>query len=366
MNHRTLSAVLSIGGLNIEPPIIQGGMGVAVSSSHLAAAVSNEGALGVVAAVGASLSCPNQKLPYSEKSYLGLRKILQDTKKLTSKPFGVNIMCALTDYDELVRAAIDEGAAVIISGAGLPMHLPMLVGEAPVKLVPVVSSVRATSIICREWRKKYRRLPDAIIVEGIAAGGHLGFSLDEIQQKQALEQIVTDVLAYVKDFTAAEGSKIPVIAAGGVFNGKDIARFLSLGAAGVQMGTRFVCTHECDADIAFKKAYVNCTKEDIIIVKSPVGMPLRVMRNSFIDELLESGKKPFACTYHCLKSCSPFNSPYCIAKALTNAASGNLAKGIITCGANAYRVKEIVSVHELITELTQECGAAMAGENLPQ
>lgn len=350
---------LVIGNLHINPPIIQGGMGVAISSSRLAAAVSNEGAMGIIAAVGASEFCNQTGLSYKEKSYQGLRTLLQNARALTTRPIGVNIMCALSDYDELVRAAVDENVDVIISGAGLPMHLPELTGDAPIKLIPVVSSVRAASIICRAWEKRYQRLPDAFVVEGAAAGGHLGFSIDELSRNPSLEMIVSEVIEYLKTIEEKYSRHIPVIAAGGIFNGADIARFLKLGAAGVQMGTRFVCTDECDASLAYKEAYLKCKKEDIVIIKSPVNLPLRVIKNAFVNELMNSTKKPFTCSYHCLKNCIPAKSPFCIAQALAHAAAGNLDNGVITCGANAYRIKKIASVHELISELMDESIVAM-------
>ncbi len=359
MSHNNTLPDLVIGDLHINPPIIQGGMGVAISSSRLAAAVSNEGALGVIAAVGSARSCNIPNLNYQEQSRRGIQNIFADAKKMTARPFGVNIMCVLSNYDELVHAAVEAGVEVIISGAGLPMHLPSLTQGSPVKLIPVVSSVRAASILCRTWWKKYHRLPDAFVVEGTAAGGHLGFSLEEISRSPSLESIVTEVVAYLETVAAEHGSRIPVIAAGGIFTGADIARFLKLGAAGVQMGTRFVCTDECDASDSYKQAYIDCTQEDIVIIKSPVGLPLRVLHNSFVEALLNDEKKPFHCTYRCLKNCNPSGSPYCIANALINAADGNLSDGIITCGANASRIQTIVPVRELIAELADDCLAAL-------
>ncbi len=360
MESNSLFSKLFIGDIAVDIPIVQGGMGVDVSSCGLAAAVSNAGGLGVVAAVGASQHCENTQLGYAERSYQGLRRILRKTRELTDRPFGVNIMYALSDYDELVRAAVDENAAVIISGAGLPLHLPRLVGASPVKLVPVVSSGRAASIICRTWWKKYRRIPDAVIVEGTAAGGHLGFSYEELGNPRSLGEIVVEVAAYTRGVELEHGCRIPVIAAGGVFTGADIAAILKLGASGVQMGTRFVCTDECDADRRFKEMYVKSTESDIVIIKSPVGMPLRVLRNKFVEDLLRDGRKPFRCTYHCLKTCVPGKSPYCIANALNIAARGNVDDGLVTCGANAYRVKEIVPVRRLLSELVEECRNGLA------
>ena len=356
MNQTAVLPDLVIGGLHINPPIIQGGMGVLVSSSRLAAAVSNEGALGVVAAVGAGEEAEREHLSYRDWSAQGLRKILKKARSLTNNPIAVNVMCALSNYEDLVRVAAEEGVAAIISGAGLPMKLPELVPSADTKLIPVVSSDRAASIICRIWWKRYNRLPDALIVEGPSAGGHLGFSMTEIAgTPPPLETIVTSVLEYVKTVETKHSVKIPVIAAGGIFTGEDIARFLKLGASGVQMGTRFVCTNECDASPLYKQAYLNCSKEDIIIIQSPVHLPLRVIRNPFVDRLRNGGKKEFRCTYHCLKNCVPSKSPYCIALALKNASEGHLAEGFVTCGSNAYRINKITSVKELIDELADEC-----------
>ncbi len=347
---------LVIGDLTINPPIIQGGMGVLVSSSRLAAAVSNEGALGVVAAVGAGEDYVQQELNYKERSFLGLRKMLKKAKDLSSNPIAVNVMCALSNYADLVKAAEKEGVAAIISGAGLPLQLPGLVESRDIKLIPVVSSDRAASIICRTWWKKFKRFPDAIIVEGHSAGGHLGFSLNELATiPRSLENIVSDVLAVTKEVRSQHNVTIPVIAAGGVFDGNDIARFLRLGASGVQMGTRFVCTHECDAAPQYKETYINSTEEDIVIIESPVKLPLRVVRNAFVDKMQTGKKEPFKCDYQCLKNCKPATSPYCIAKALKNASEGNMDEGFVTCGSNAYRINHLSSVKELIKELVDEC-----------
>jgi nitronate monooxygenase len=347
---------LIIGDLRIHPPIIQGGMGVRVSGSRLASAVSNEGALGVVASVATGEEWPDRSLDYAARSYVSLRDMLQQTKLLTPNPIAVNIMCAVTNYEDLVKAADQEEVAAIISGAGLPLKLPALVKHRSIKLIPIVSSGRAADLICRSWARKHNRLPDALVVEGSLAGGHLGFSMDDVVTPHVpLESIVQDVLAVAARYTKECDISIPVIAAGGVFNGRDIARFLKLGASGVQMGTRFVCTDECDASLQYKEAYLNCRKEDILVIRSPVKLPLRVIRNSFVDRILSGKKVKFSCPYHCLATCEPDKSPYCIAQALVNAYRGNMRAGFATCGANAYRVDRILSVRELIQELVDEC-----------
>lgn len=347
---------LRIGNLNIDPPIIQGGMGVRVSSSSLVSAVSNEGALGVIAAVALGEDTENQNLDYATRSSLSLRSIIRKTKKLTKNPFGVNIMCALTNYADLVNVSQEESVDVIISGAGLPLKLPGLIKNHTTKLVPIVSSGRAAKIICSIWQKRYLRLPDAIVVEGPLAGGHLGYSHAELDDPKHfnLDGILVDVLKVVKEFETKFKVKIPVIAAGGIFDHQDIKRVIKLGASGVQIATRFVCTHECDASIKYKEAYINSKKEDVIVIKSPVGMPGRVINNKFVERINNQEKIDFNCPYKCLITCDPGKVNYCIAKALINAYRGDLDNGFAMCGSNAYRINKIVSVKELIAELVGE------------
>jgi len=345
---------LDIGDLRIAIPIIQGGMGVRVSSFGLASAVSNEGGLGVIAAVGLGEEGFVAGSDYVANSRSAFVSAIRKTRTLTKNPFGVNIMCALTNYEDLVNSAQEESVDVIISGAGLPLKLPSLVKNKRTKIVPIVSSARATQLICDVWKRRYKRLPDAIVVEGPEAGGHLGYSLEEIADKEhvTLDNILKEVLAVVKGFESSL-HKIPVIAAGGIYDGEDIARVIRLGASGVQMATRFVCTYECDVDIKYKEAYLAAKKEDIIIIKSPVGMPGRVINNEFVKKITSGERVNLGCQYKCLATCDPQKVNYCIAKALYNASKGQMDKGFAMCGSNAYRIKKIVSVKELILELTK-------------
>jgi NAD(P)H-dependent flavin oxidoreductase YrpB (nitropropane dioxygenase family) len=345
----------NIGGLIIELPLVQGGMGVRVSNSSLVSAVSNEGALGVIAAVGLGEEGDVPGTNYVERSRAALIKSIRETRKLTTKPFGVNIMCALGNYDDLVNAAQEENVDVIISGAGLPLKLPALVKNSKTKLVPIVSSGRATHIICSAWQRRYKRLPDAIVVEGPLAGGHLGYSHEELADSKHfnLDSILKDVLAALKVFETEE-HKIPVIAAGGIFDGKDIARVIRLGASAVQMATRFVCTNECDVSQAYKETYLAAKEEDIIIIQSPVGMPGRVINSEFVRRINSGEKMDIGCKYRCLVTCDPTKVNYCIAKALLSAARGQMDNGFAMAGSNAHRIKKIVSVKELITELVTE------------
>ncbi|MDP1853297.1 MAG: nitronate monooxygenase family protein [Candidatus Omnitrophota bacterium] len=345
---------LDIGDLRIEIPIIQGGMGVRVSSFGLASAVSNEGGLGVIAAVGLGEEGNVVGSDYVVRSRSALVDAIRKTRALTNKPFGVNIMCALTNYEDLVDAAQEESVDVIISGAGLPLKLPFLVKNKETKLVPIVSSARATKLICSVWQRRYNRLPDAIVVEGPLAGGHLGYSMEELGDKKNvyLDKILSEVLLVVKDFESP-AHKIPVVAAGGIFDGEDIARVIRLGAGGVQMATRFVCTYECDAADNYKKTYLSAKEEDIVIIQSPVGMPGRVIINEFVKGILRGERVDFGCAYKCLSTCDPLKVNYCIAKALFNAARGQMDKGFAMCGSNAYRINKIVSVKELFLELVE-------------
>ena len=343
--------VLKIGDIEISPPIIQGGMGVRVSGANLAAAVANEGCVGIIALVGLG---DFEGLPRKEALKIhsdAVRSSIRAAKRKSDGVVGVNIMCALSDYKLLVSIAVEEKVDLIISGAGLPLDLPKLVPDENIKLLPIVSSARALKLICRRWSNKYDRLPDAVVVEGTKAGGHLGFSYEEIQDPKtpSLEVIVSDVIKIAN----SQERPFPVIPAGGIFDGSDIARFLKLGASGVQMGTRFVCTYECDVHENFKKAYLNAKKEDLCIIKSPVGLPGRVLRNDFVDAINAGATFPNKCGYRCLKTCDPKTTPYCIASVLMKAADGKLDESFAFAGTNAYRCEKIVPVRELVAELVE-------------
>ncbi|MGE4299934.1 MAG: NAD(P)H-dependent flavin oxidoreductase [Desulfovibrionaceae bacterium] len=356
--------ILTIGDVVARVPIVQGGMGVGISLSGLAAAVANQGGVGVIAAAMIGMKESDAGTDPRGANVRALRKEIRAARAMTKGIIGVNIMVALTDYDELAEASVEEGVDIIFSGAGLPVDLPK---HAPAgshtKLAPIVSSGRAASILCRKWLHKYHRLPDALVVEGPKAGGHLGFKPEQLDQPEfALEILVPEVLAAVRPFEEENKTKIPVIAAGGVYTGADIHRFLRMGAAAVQMGTRFVATHECDADDAFKQSYVTAKADDMVVIKSPVGLPGRAIGNQFITDVANGLRKPFKCPYKCLKTCDYHTAPYCIAMALTNAKRGKLKYGFAFAGANAYRTTRIISVAELIDELRTEYDAAVTAE----
>ncbi len=333
-----------------------GGMGVRISGANLASAVTNDGGLGVISSVGLSEG-RNYTGNYKEASSKALvDEIAAARSKITNNgPLGVNIMRALTNYDSLVATAIDSKVDFIISGAGLPTDLPSyLKADSTTMLIPIVSSARAAEIIMKNWKKKYNYLPDAIVVEGPKAGGHLGFKPEQINDENfRLEKLIPEVVAAAKSFETTS-QRIPVVAAGGIYYGGDIRKFLELGASGVQMATRFVTTDECDADIRFKEAYLNCKKEDLVIIKSPVGMPGRAIKNKFLMEVEEGIRHPVKCPYHCLVTCEQKNSPYCIAQALIGAQKGEFQNGYVFAGANAHLSREIISVKELNNRLNNE------------
>jgi len=349
---------LNIGDLKIPVPIIQGGMGVRVSLSRLAAAVANEGGVGTISA--ALIGGLKSNLTLDDSTIADIKELTEQLRKassLTSGVIAVNVMVALTNYSALVKTAAQEGAHIVVAGAGLPLGLPALVKGTKTKIIPIASSGRAADIICRTWIKKHNYIPDAIIVEGPKAGGHLGFRFEELESESVmpvLGNIVSDVVKVAAKY--GKNKNIPVIAAGGVSTGKDIAGMLKLGASGVQIATRFVPTHECDASEAFKNAYVSAKKEDITIIKSPVGMPGRALNNDFIKRARRDEIK-FRCFYQCLKTCNPAKSPYCIAEALLNAVDGKLDESVIFVGANAWRTEKIVSVKDVMKELLTEAEA---------
>lgn len=351
---------LRIGNLVADIPIIQGGMSVGVSLSGLASAVANEGGIGVIGAAGIGMFETDFETNFQRANRRALQKEIRKAKEKTSGIIGVNILMALSDARELIRVAAKEGADLVFLGAGLPLRLPDEViptksENVSTKIVPIVSSARATKIIFKYWEKNYNCVPDVIVVEGPKAGGHLGFKIDQIDDPDyALEKIFPEVLDVVKNYEEQFEKDIPVIAAGGIFTGKDIYKYVQLGASGVQMGTRFVATHECDASEEFKEMYIKCKKEDLEIIKSPVGLPGRVIKNQFILDVERGIRKPFRCPWKCLKTCDFRRSPYCIARALTNAQKGNLDDGFTFAGVNAYKIDKIISVKELIKSLVSE------------
>jgi len=326
-------------------------MGVRVSKANLAAAVANEGCAGVIATVGLGNFEHAPGSEFVELNRVALQDEIRKTRQMTNGIIGANVMVALSNYESLVKTCVEEKVDIIISGAGLPLQLPAYTAETDIKLVPMVSSARSLKLICRKWMKDFNRCPDAVVIEGGKAGGHLGYTLEQLEKNNpTLDEILADVLQLMQQLP----TPFPVIVAGGIFTGEEMAHYLKLGASGVQMATRFVCTEECDVDMKFKQAYLDAGPEDTTLIKSPVGMPGRVINNAFVKKINAGQTIPFKCKYRCLRSCNPAVAPYCIAEVLAKAAEGKLDEAFAFAGSNAWRCNEIVSVKSLIQKIMQE------------
>lgn len=347
---------LSIGTHHSSQAIIQGGMGVGISLHRLFSAVANEGGIGVISAAGLGLIYRKLSKDYLEASKLGLQKEIRLSRERTSGILGVNIMVAMTNFSDMVRCAIEQKVDILFAGAGLPLDLPSYKpAESDTALVPIVSSARAAKLIIEKWKQNYNYLPDAIVVEGPKAGGHLGFRTSQIEDARfQLESLIPEVVAEVHFYEQLYDQKIPVIAAGGIYNGRDIRQYFQLGASGVQLGTLFVTTHECDAAVDFKMTYIHSKQEDIQLIESPVGMPGRAIRNSFLESVERGEKKPIQCPVKCIKTCDVEKAPYCIIAALMNSYKGNMNSGYAFAGANAYRATELISVADVFKRLNSE------------
>lgn len=351
---------LKINGLEIRVPIIQGGMSVGISLSRLTSAVAKEGGVGVIGTAGIGMLEPDFNTNFQEANRMALRNEIRKARDNTKGVLGTNILIALTDYLDLIETATNENIDFIFLGAGLPIGnlkaLPEdVLKRALTKIIPIVSSARALKIIFQYWAKEFGLVPGAVIVEGPLAGGHLGFKKEQIKDPNySLEKILPEVISEVNVFEKKFNKEIPVIAAGGIYTGRDIKKFMDMGAKGVQMSTRFVGTYECDASEKFKEAYLKCKEEDLVIIESPVGLPGRAVKNTFLEAVFAGKKHPFECPWKCLRTCDFDNAPYCIGRALTKAKEGFLNEGFCFAGANAYRVKKIVSVKELMDELVKE------------
>ena len=339
---------LKIGNLTAKIPVIQGGMGVGVSLSSLAGSVAKAGGVGIISTAQIGFREPD----YDENPLAcNLRAIPKEIEKAREIApdgiIGVNIMVATQHYEDYVRAAVEAGVDLIISGAGLPMNLPELTKDTPVLIAPIVSSAKSFHVITKYWMKKYERRPDLVVIEGPEAGGHLGFTRDELDSytKESYDEEVKVIIGLAKQ------QEIPVVVAGGIYDRADLEHYLALGAKGVQMATRFVTTVECDASDAFKQAYLDARKEDMVIISSPVGMPGRAIHNEFVDRV-NAGERFMQRCHCCVKTCDPATTPYCITAALINAVRGNVKDGLIFCGSNAYRADHMETVAEIMEEFS--------------
>ncbi|TCK90527.1 NAD(P)H-dependent flavin oxidoreductase YrpB (nitropropane dioxygenase family) [Natranaerovirga hydrolytica] len=346
---------LKLDDIEVKLPIIQGGMGIGVSREKLAAAVSNAGGIGVLS--GAQIGYDEEdfyKNPFKANVRALKKHITEAKKNIKNGILGINFMVAQRYYDEYVKEAVDSGIDIIISGAGLPIKLPKLVEGTKVKIAPIVSSARALKLILKSWDKKYKTTADMVVVEGPKAGGHLGFSVEDIEKDIDFDGILLEVMNEVKAYEEKYHKHIPIIAAGGISNGYDIAKYLKLGVDGVQIATRFVTTQECDAHMNYKQKYIEAKKEDVTLVKSPVGLPGRALNNNFVKRLNNQERIVDDKCHLCISSCNPKEIPFCISKVLIDAVKGNADEGLMFCGEKAYLAKEITTVQEVMDELVEQ------------
>ena len=348
---------LQIGEYTIPVPIIQGGMGVRVSVHRLASAVANEGGVGIIATVALSLASKYYKKgkDYYQANIKALIDELCLSHELSPKGIiGTNCMVAIRDFEAMVRTSVEHGAHMIISGAGLPLRLPeFAAGNPRTALIPIVSSQRAARLLAKRWRKLYKRIPDAILFEDPnTAGGHLGVRRDQLFSEESTSERVVPQLA---EWSRTEyGDEIPIISAGGIWDRKDIDRALSLGAKGVQMASRFLCTHECDADQRYKQAFIDAKESDVVIIDSPARLPGRALNTPFTRTLFHGGEVANKCVATCLSSCScrEEKDAFCIAEALHRAQQGDIERGLVFTGTNGVRHTHMSHVRDIFTELT--------------
>jgi len=341
---------LKIGKYESRFPVIQAGMGVRVGNADLAAETINCGGYGTIASVGLG-DIEKSKTNFVSESNRLLVDEIGKARKLAgeSGPLGVNVMVALSNYEEIIRASVEAGIDFIISGAGLPIPLPEFVGDSDVALIPVISGGRALEILLRAWKRKYNRKPDAIVVEGPKCGGHLGFSYDMLDHPEtcSLEKLLQEV----KEVMAKYECDVPVVAAGEVASREDIEDALKIGYDGVQIGTKFITTEEAGIDKKSKQVFIDAVDEDVVVIKSPVGLPVRVLNTPLVQRVLDGGREKFTCPYRCLRTCRPAKVPFCIAKALLATWRGDVDNGLYMTGCNITALDRIIPLKEFFDTL---------------
>ena len=342
---------LVIGEKTARYPIIQGGMGVGISLHNLAGTVAKEGGIGIISTAQIGFQEPDFDQDPLSANLRAIGKELKMAREICPDGIiGFNIMAATNEYEKYVREAAAQKADVIISGAGLPTELPVFVEGTNVKIAPIVSTEKSAGVILKFWDKKYRRTADFIVIEGPKAGGHLGFHKDQIDfySQEIYDKEIEKIIGVVGKYEEKYKCKIPVIVAGGITDKKDMERVKKLGADGIQVGSRFVATKECDADIRYKQSYVNAKKEDIVIVQSPVGMPGRAILNPFMKRIMSGERVSPSLCHRCLAKCNPSSIPYCITEALIKAAKGDVDHALLFCGADTYKINQISTVRDVI------------------
>ena len=343
-----------IGKKRLKKPLIQGGMGIGVSLSGLAGAVAKEGGAGTISAAQIGFLQPEFEQNPVLANLKAMEEELQKARKIAPDGIlGFNIMVAMNHYETYVRKAVETGADFIVSGAGLPLDLPAMVSDTDIAIAPIVSSARGAALILKYWEKKYHRYPDFIVIEGPEAGGHLGFSRKQLEEKMNYDMEISEILKLVRVYEKKAERKIPVAVGGGICDKARAEHGFMLGADLIQVASRFITTKECDADSAYKDAYLKAQKEDIVLVSSPVGMPGRAIRNPFLERV-EKGEvqRPQKC-FGCLKHCNPAEIPYCITEALIHAVKGDTENGLLFCGAQGFLANQIETVQDVMEDLLE-------------
>ena len=345
---------LKIRGLEAKYPVIQAGMGCRIGMADLASAVVNCGGFGTIASVGIG-DLERGKIDFVNECNVNFALEIEKARALCGgkKNLGVNVMVALSNYEEIVRTAVASGADYIISGAGLPLPLPEYVGDADIALIPVISSGRAFEVVVKTWLRKYNRKPDAVIIEGPRCGGHLGFTMEMLEQPETCSLEI--LLKEVKDVIAKyQLDGLPVLAAGEVCCREDIEKFIKMGYDGVQIGTYFLTTEEAAIDPRSKQVFIDAQTDDIVIIKSPVGLPVRVLKTPLVQRVLGGNREKFTCPYRCLRSCNPAKSLFCIASALIATWRGDTENGLYMVGCNIEACRKIFPVREFFETLEGE------------
>lgn len=345
---------LKIGEKLTRVPLIQGGMGVGVSLGRLAGSVAREGGIGIISTAQIGYREPDFDRNPEEANLRAIESEMKKARAISPEGIiGYNVMTALKEHAAHIRAAVKAGADIVISGAGLPTELPALTEGSSTKIAPIVSTDKSANVILKYWDRKYKRTADLVVIEGPEAGGHLGFKKEELgaYTKESYDDEIRKIIATVKRYGEKYGMDIPVVVAGGIYDSSDVKHVMELGADGVQVATRFVTTEECDADIRYKQAYIDASENDIRIVKSPVGMPGRAIMNTFMECVMGGEKIPHSPCHRCLAKCSPADIPYCITDGLIEAVKGNIEKGLLFCGAKAWKADRIEKVSDVIQAL---------------
>lgn len=332
----------------LDIPLIQGGMGIGISLGRLAGTVAKHGGMGVVSGVNPGYRNPTfMQDPLKANGQALIEEVAKAKDIAQGKGMvAVNLMFAMRAFEEMIAYAVKAKADAIICGAGMALTLPSLVPD-DMLIAPIVSSKRALRLIVSTWERRYQRLPDFVVCEGKSAGGHLGFKAEEIADA-SLDELVKEARAFLDTYNKNRTYPIWLFAAGGIRTAARRRALEAIGADGIQVGTPFIATDECDADIGFKRTIVESHDDDLRIIQSPAGFPARAIANKFLKEEVPIFGRCIAC----LKTCDPKTTPYCLSKALAESAKGRT--GLVFSGEDINNITEIVPASQVIAQLMED------------